>query len=135
MQYKISNQRVVFFDGICNLCLRSINYLIKYDKKQSLKFASLQGEYANKMLHPTDHKNLESILYFDSKELYAKSTAILKICNVLGGWHKLLLVGYLLPKFLRDGLYSFIAQNRYQWFGKQDHCMIPTKDIQDRFLE
>ena len=135
MQCKISNQRVVFFDGICNLCQRSIKYLIKYDKKQSLKFASLQGEYANKMLHPTDHKNLESILYFDSKELYTKSTAILKICNVLGGWHKILLVGYLLPKFIRNMVYDVIAQNRYKWFGRQEHCMVPTNDLKNRFIE
>lgn len=116
MQYKISNQKVVFFDGVCNLCQRSIKYIIKYDKKQSLKFASLQGEYAKKMLHPTDHKNLGRILYFDSKELNTKSTAILKLCNVLGGWHKILLLGYLLPKFFRNMFYDVIAQNRYFLF-------------------
>ena len=135
MQHKISNQKVVLFDGVCNLCQRSIKYIIKYDKKQSLKFASLQGEYAKKMLHPTDHKNLGSILYFDSKELNTKSTAIIKLCNVLGGWHKILLLGYLLPKFFRNMFYDVIAQNRYKWFGRHEHCMVPTKDLKNRFLE
>lgn len=126
---------VVFFDGVCTLCQRSVRYLLKHDKKKVLKFAPLQGQYAKKTLPPEDLKNLKSIVFYDGKALYKKSTAILKLCTILGGGHKLLLVGYLLPKFLRNGLYSFIAQNRYRWFGQQEHCMVPTKDIQDRFLE
>ena len=126
---------VVFFDDVCNLCQHSVRYLLKYDKKKVLKFASQQGQYAKKILPPEEVKNLKSLLFYNKKTLYKKSDAVLELCKVLGGGHKLLLVGYILPKFLRDGLYSFIAQNRYRWFGKQDHCMIPTKDIQDRFLE
>ena len=126
---------VVFFDGVCNLCQHSVRYLLKHDKKKVLKFASLQGEYAKKILPPKDLNNLESLLFYNKKTLYKKSGAVLELCKVLGGGHKLLLVGYLLPKFLRDGLYSFIAQNRYRWFGQQELCMVPTKDLQDRFLE
>ena len=126
---------VVFFDGVCNLCQHSVRYLLKHDKKKVLKFASLQGQYAKKTLNAEHLKNLESLLFYNKKTLYKKSDAVLELCKVLEGGHKLLLVGYLLPKFLRDGLYSMIAQNRYRWFGKQDHCMIPTKDIQDRFLD
>ena len=126
---------VVFFDGVCNLCQRSVRYLLKHDKNKRLKFASLQGQYAKKTLPPEDLNHLESIVLYDGNALYKKSTAILKLCKVLGGGHKLLLVGYLLPKFLRDGLYGFIAKNRYRWFGQQEHCMVPTKDIQDRFLD
>ena len=126
---------VVFFDGVCNLCQHSVRHLLKHDKKKVLKFASQQGQYAKKILPPEEIKNLESLLFYNKKTLYKKSDAVLELCKVLGGGHKLLLVGYLLPKFLRDGLYSFIAQNRYRWFGKQDYCMVPTKDIQDRFLK
>ena len=126
---------VVFFDGVCNLCQYSVCYLIKHDKKKVLKFASLQGEYAKKILNAEHLKNLESLLFYNKKTIYKKSDAVLELCKVLGGWHKLFLVGYSLPPFLRNGLYSFIAQNRYRWFGKQDHCMIPTKDIQYRFLK
>ena len=75
------------------------------------------------------------MVFFDGKALYKKSTAILKLFTVLGGWHKLLLVGYILPQFIRDSLYSFVAKNRYRWFGKQDYCMIPTIDLKDRFLD
>ena len=126
---------VVFFDGVCNLCQYSVCYLLKHDKKKVLKFASLQGQYAKKILNSEHLKNLESLLFYNKKTIYKKSDAVLELCKVLGGWHKLFLVGYSLPPFLRNGLYSFIAQNRYRWFGKQDHCMIPTKDIQDRFLD
>lgn len=126
---------IVFFDGICNLCQHSVRYLIQHDKNKTLKFASLQGKHAKKMLQPNDVNSLESMVFFDGKELYKKSSAILKLSTVLGGWHKLLLVGYLLPKFLRDGLYSFIAKNRYRWFGKQGHCMVQTKALKSRFLE
>lgn len=126
---------VVFFDGVCNLCQYSVCYLLKHDKKKVLKFASLQGQYAKKILNAEHLKNLESLLFYNKKTIYKKSDAVLELCKVLGGWHKLFLVGYSLPPFLRNGLYSFIAQKRYRWFGKQDHCMIPTKDIQYRFLK
>ena len=126
---------VVFFDGVCNLCQHSVRYLLKHDKKKVLKFASLQGQYAKKTLNAEHLKNLESLLFYNKKTIYKKSDAVLELCKVLGGWHKIFLVGYSLPPFLRNGLYSFIAQNRYRWFGKQDYCMMPTKDIQDRFLE
>ena len=126
---------VVFFDGVCTLCQRSVRYLLKHDKKKILKFASLQGECAKKILNAEQLKNLESLLFYNKKTLHKKSDAVLELCKVLGGGHKLLLVGYLLPKFLRDGLYGFIAKNRYRWFGQQEHCMVPTKDIQDRFLD
>ena len=126
---------VVFFDGICNLCQYSVRYLIQHDKNKTLKFASLQGKHAKKMIQLNGVNSLESMVFFDGKELYKKSTAILKLSTVLGGWHKLLLVGYILPQFIRDSLYSLVAKNRYRWFGKQDYCRIPTKDLQDRFLD
>ena len=126
---------VVFFDGICNLCQYSVRYLIQHDKNKTLKFASLQGKHAKKMIQLNGVNSLESMVFFDGKALYKKSTAILKLFTVLGGWHKLLLVGYILPQFIRDSLYSFVAKNRYSWFGKQDYCMIPTIDLKDRFLD
>lgn len=126
---------VVLFDGVCNLCQYSVRYLIKHDKKKVLKFTSLQGKYAKTVLSPKELQSLDSILLCDGKTIYKKSDAVLKLCRVLGGWHKLLLVGHILPEFIRDGLYNLIAKNRYRWFGQQDQCMIPTKEIQNRFLE
>ena len=125
---------IVFFDGICNLCHHSVRYLIQHDKNKTLKFASLQGENAKKMLQLNDINSLESMVFFDGKELYKKSTAILKLSTALGGWHKLLLVGYILPQFIRDSLYSLVAKNRYRWFGKHTQCALPTAEQRERFI-
>ena len=126
---------VVFFDGVCNLCQGSVRYLIKHDKKNALKFASLQGSYAKSFLPSTELESLDSILLYDGENLYKKSSAVLKLSKLLGGWHRLLVLGHLLPIFIRNGLYDLVAKNRYQWFGKQNQCMQPSADLKSRFLD
>jgi predicted DCC family thiol-disulfide oxidoreductase YuxK len=126
---------IVFFDGVCNLCQGSVRYLIKYDKKGVLKFASLQGNYAKDFINETEIQSMQSILFFDGKMLYKKSTAVLKLSRLLGGWHQLLLLGYILPRFVRDWLYNTVAKNRYRWFGQKDQCMLPSKGFENRFLD
>ena len=126
---------VVFFDGVCNLCQCSVRYLIKHDKKNVLKFASLQGPHAKSFLPTTELESLDSILFYDGKNLYKKSSAVLKLSKLLGGWHRLLLLCHLLPVFIRNGLYDLVAKNRYQWFGKQNQCMQPSADLKSRFLD
>jgi predicted DCC family thiol-disulfide oxidoreductase YuxK len=126
---------IVFFDGVCNLCQGSVRYLIKHDKKGVLKFASLQGNYAKDFVNETEIQSMQSIIFFDGKILYKKSTAVLKLSRLLGGWHQLLLLGYILPRFVRDWLYNIVAKNRYRWFGKKDQCMLPSKGFENRFLD
>ena len=126
---------VVFFDGVCNLCQGSVRYLIKHDKKNALKFASLQGPYAKSFLPTTELESLDSILFYDGENLYKKSCAVLKLSKLLGGWHQLLLLGHLLPLFISNGLYDLVAKNRYKWFGKQNQCMQPSADLKSRFLD
>tara|TARA_B110000003_G_scaffold103872_1_gene106034 strand:+ start:738 stop:1121 length:384 start_codon:yes stop_codon:yes gene_type:complete len=126
---------IVFFDGVCNLCQGSVRYLIKHDKKGVLKFASLQGNYAKDFVNETEIQSMQSVLFFDGKMLYKKSTAVLKLSRLLGGWHQLLLLGYILPRFVRDWLYNIVAKNRYRWFGKKDQCMLPSKGFENRFLD
>ena len=126
---------IVFFDGVCNLCQGSVRYLIKHDKKGVLKFASLQGNYAKYFVNETEIQSMQSILFFDGNMLYKKSTAVLKLSRLLGGWHQLLLLGYILPRFFRDWLYNIVAKNRYRWFGKKDQCMLPSKGFENRFLD
>ena len=126
---------IVFFDGVCNLCQGSVRYLIKHDKKGVLKFASLQGNYAKDFVNETEIQSMQSVLFFDGKMLYKKSTAVLKLSRLLGGWHQLLLLGYILPRFFRDWLYNIVAKNRYRWFGKKDQCMLPSKGFENRFLD
>ena len=126
---------IVFFDGVCNLCQGSIRYLIKHDKKGVLKFASLQGNYAKDFVNETKIQSMQSILFFDGKMLYKKSIAVLKLSRLLGGWHQMLLLGYIFPRFFRDWLYNIVAKNRYRWFGKKDQCMLPSKGFENRFLD
>ena len=126
---------IVFFDGVCNLCQGSVRYLIKHDKKGVLKFASLQGNYAKDFVNETEIQSMQSIMFFDGKMLYKKSTAVLKLSRLLGGWHQLLLLGYILPRFVRDWLYNIVAKNRYRWFGKKDQCMQPSKGFENHFLD
>jgi len=130
-------QKIVFFDGVCNLCNRSVDFLIKQDKKGVLKFASLQSDFAKSFL-PEDLVNsadLDSIIFSDGVSFYTKSSAVLAICKSLGGGFHFFRIGNLLPIFIRDGLYRFIANNRYKWFGKKDQCRVPTEDLKKRFLD
>ena len=130
-------QTSVFFDGVCNLCNRSVNFLISKDKKEVLKFASLQSEYAQNTIPKEllNRENLDTIVVYTNGKLYNRSNAVLKLCKILGGGFYVFLIGYLIPRFIRDGLYRFIANNRYRWFGTQSQCRVPTSDLKDRFLE
>jgi len=130
-------QTSVFFDGVCNLCNRGVNFLISKDKKEVLKFASLQSEYAQNTIPKEllNRENLDTIIVYSDGQFYDRSNAVLKLCKILGGGFYVFLIGYLIPRFIRDGLYLFIANNRYRWFGKKLQCRIPTVDLKDRFLD
>ena len=130
-------QQLVFFDGVCQLCNRSVNFLIKQDKKNVLKFASLQSAYAQNVVPKAllNHEKLDSIIVYTDGKFYDQSIAVLKLCKILGGLFTVFLIGYLLPRFIRDGLYSFIANNRYRWFGITDQCRVPTAELKKRFLD
>jgi len=130
-------QTSVFFDGVCNLCNRGVNFLISKDKKEVLKFASLQSEYAQNTIPKEllNRENLDTIIVYSDGQFYDRSNAVLKLCKILGGEFYVVLIGYLIPRFIRDGLYRFIANNRYHWFGKTAQCRIPTVDLKERFLD
>ena len=128
---------IIFFDGVCNLCNKSINRLIKNDIKKKFKFASLQSDFAMSFVpdQMINHKNLDTILLYKKGQFYDRSNAVLNICKALGGGFNLFLIGYIVPRFIRDAMYRLVANNRYKWFGKEDQCMVPTDDLKDRFLE
>ena len=127
---------IIFFDGVCNLCNKSINRLIKNDVKKKFKFASLQSDFAMSFVpdQMINHKNLDTILLYKKGQFYDRSNAVLNICKALGGGFNLFLIGYIVPRFIRDAMYRLVANNRYKWFGKEDQCMVPTDDLKDRFL-
>ena len=128
---------IIFFDGVCNLCNESVKRVIKKDVKKEFKFASLQSEFAMSYVphHLLNRKNLDTIILYRDGKFYDRSNAVLNICNTLGGVFNLFIIGYLVPRFIRDALYRLVANNRYKWFGKKDKCMVPTDDLKERFLD
>lgn len=131
------NSSVIFFDGVCNLCNSSVLFIIKRDKKSYFQFASLQSNYAKKVLPDalTKEDNLSSIILMKDGKVFQKSSAALKIAYKLSGLWPLMIVFMIIPKFIRDWVYDIIAKNRYKWFGKKDQCMIPSPELKIRFLD
>ena len=130
------NKSIILFDGVCNLCNASVKFVIKHDKKEQFLFASFQSDAAKEiMLHfNLKNLNLDSIVLIDDGKIYEKSTAILRITRHLNSGFKLLYFFIVIPKFVRDWLYSYIAKNRYRFFGKRESCRIPSLELKNRFL-
>ena len=132
-----SNRPVIFFDGVCNLCNRSVQFILKRDKKKQFLFAPLQGktgtEFLNSRQLPLNDFN--SFILVEGDKIYTKSTAALTVARKLGGGWKLLYGFMIVPKFIRNAVYNFIATHRYKWFGRKDECMIPTPELKERFLD
>ncbi|WP_273274992.1 thiol-disulfide oxidoreductase DCC family protein [Maribacter polysiphoniae] len=131
-------KKIVLFDGVCNLCNRSIQFIIRHDKKDEFRFATLQGDLGKQLVKERhiDTDTVDSIILIEpGVAYYTKSTAALKIGTSFGGAWKLLTVLELIPSSLSDIVYDFVARNRYQWYGKKDACMIPTPELKAKFLE
>lgn len=127
---------VILFDGVCNLCNASVLFVIDRDPKAKFRFASLQSEYGQSQLTkfglPTSELN--SVMLIDKGELYQKSNAALEIARNLRGLWPLLYAFKIIPPFIRNAVYDWIARNRYRWYGKKDECMIPTLELKARFV-
>ena len=117
---------VILYDGYCNLCNGAVNFVIKRDKKNIFRFASLQSPEGRNMLlgFSSLKRNVDSIIYCEDKKFYMKSTAVLRIFKKLGRAWQLLYVFIIIPSFIRDPLYDLIARNRKSWFGQTDQCMV-----------
>jgi len=131
---------VILFDGVCNLCNSTVQWVIERDKEGQFDFASLQSDVARRELGKVmDTKEIDalpdSIILLDSDGVHVRSAAALRILRGLGSWFLLLRLGVVLPGPIRDTIYDMVARNRYRWFGRRDTCMIPTPDIAARFLD
>lgn len=129
---------ILFFDGVCNLCNRFVQVVIRNDKKAIFRFASLQsrtGQQVQDLIKEREGRVPDSLVLWYKNEYYIKSDAVLKAAGTLGGFWLFLLPGYLLPRFVRNKIYDFVARNRYRWFGRKDECMIPTEELKSRFLD
>ena len=133
---RIPHQPLLLFDGVCNLCNSSIQYILKKDTKNQFKFASLQSDAAKQILlqFDKDNSDLDSIILIYNNRVFSKSTAALKVAEILGGFLSLTLIFWIVPKPLRDWAYDHVAKNRYKWYGKRESCMVPTSELKSRFI-
>ena len=132
-----NQDEIVLFDGVCNLCDASVQFIIKHEKHPELKFASLQSATAQQLIKQfnLNNKNIDSIVYISKNNLYIKSGAALRLSKKLKGLYPLLFAFIIVPPFIRNAVYDFIARNRYKWYGKKDSCMMPTPETRSRFID
>ena len=137
------NQPIILFDGVCNLCNASVQFIIERDPTAIFRFSALQSDFGQSILAKnslnTDlssqrHEGGDSVILVENGKVYDRSTAALRIARQLSGVVKLLYVFIIVPRPIRDFVYKIIAKNRYRWFGKQDACWMPTKELKARFL-
>jgi predicted DCC family thiol-disulfide oxidoreductase YuxK len=130
------NDPVILFDGYCNLCNSTINYIIDHDPHAYFKLGSLQSEEAKIYLdkYNLGRNKFKTVVLIENKTVYTQSTAALKIAKRLYGPVKLLWIFILLPRFIRDPVYNWVARNRYKWFGKREQCRVATLELKSRFL-
>jgi len=134
---------IILYDGVCGLCNRLVQFLLKHDKEGQLRFASLQSDFAEKVLsrHGIDAKDLDTVQVVENydqpgERVLQRSDAILRAGRELGGfWSASSSIAQLVPRGLRDLVYRFVATNRYRVFGKYDTCMLPDPDQRSRFLD
>jgi predicted DCC family thiol-disulfide oxidoreductase YuxK len=132
------NKHLILFDGVCNLCNSSVLYVIKRDKKNKFLFAPLQSEIGESLIKKfkIDPEKTDSILLYNPKSdsLKHKSTAALHVAKHLGFPSSLMVIFFIVPTFIRNWVYNYVAKNRYKWYGKKDACMIPTPELKSKFL-
>lgn len=128
---------ILLFDGVCNLCNGFVQFIIKNDPNAKFRFAALQSEVGQQLLQEAkmSMNDLNTVVFYDEEKFYTHSDVGLRVARHLGGWWTSFLIFKIIPKSLRDGIYNWIAKNRYRWFGKRESCIIPTAELKARFLE
>ena len=131
------DKKIILFDGVCNLCDSSVQFVIKHDKKDVFRFVSLQSELGQKIINHIGISDLNidsTALYEPEKGYYYKAEVAFRILKELNGIYQCLFVFSIFPKSILNNIYDYVAKNRYEWFGKKESCMIPTPELQSKFL-
>lgn len=133
----LQEQRIIFFDGLCNLCNASVDFVVSHDANRLFRFASLQSELGEEVLkkHKLSAQAYDSFILLEKGTLYIKSSAALRVARHLGLPISLLWIFIIVPPFIRNAVYSWVAQNRYKWFGKKETCRLPTPEERALFLD
>lgn len=137
MQNLPPNKKIILFDGVCNLCNTAVQFIIEHDKKDVFRFVALQSDLGHEIIKHIgiDTKVIDSIvLYQPGVAYYYKSAAALEIAKDLNGFFYWTGILNILPERLRNGLYDYVARNRYKWYGKKETCIMPTNALKLKFL-
>ena len=126
--------KIILFDGVCNLCESSVNFIIKYDTQKHFFFVSQNSDKGKALLKKHSLENIDSLVLLIEGKSYIKSRAVFEIAKYFEGKWRYLAIFRFIPSFLSDGVYDVIAKNRYKIFGKKSHCMVPTPELKSRFL-
>lgn len=131
-----SHYKIILFDGVCNLCNSSVDFIIKHDKNNVFRFASLQSDFAQgiKKKLPPKYLNTDSFILAEGDNFYVKSSAALRTAKYLGFPLNMLYFFLIIPPFIRNFIYDVIAKNRYKWFGKKQTCRVPSPEEKQKFL-
>jgi predicted DCC family thiol-disulfide oxidoreductase YuxK len=132
-----NNQKILYFDGICNLCAGAVQFVLKRNKKQNIFFASLQSKAGQEMLahFGLPQTDFNSLVFVENGKMYQQSTGALCVARHLNAAWSLLFGLIIIPPFIRNAVYNWVAKNRYKWFGKKNECWLPTPDLKKRFLD
>jgi predicted DCC family thiol-disulfide oxidoreductase YuxK len=136
MSEAIQHKTILLFDGYCNFCSNTVQFILKHEKNNALFFASLQSETGVELLnrYHIDPAKTDSLVLIENDRAYVKSSAALRVSKHLKGLYPALSAFMIVPPFIRNWVYDFIARNRYKWFGKSDSCMLPDASVKQRFL-
>ena len=137
MQNLHQHKKIILFDGLCNLCDGTVQFIIKRDTKDVFRFVYLQSDLGRELLQklPIEFQLTDSVILYESEKVFFyKSQAVFEIVKSIGGIYYCLLIFKLLPNTITNAVYDFIAKNRYRWWGKKESCLVPSKDLQSKFL-
>lgn len=137
IERRLEDNNIIFFDGVCNYCNGFIRFLIRNDPKENLKFSSIQSTFAKRVFKQESIKNeLSTIIFIEGKRIFYRSNAIIEILKKSNS--KLRVLGFIIkivPFFIREYVYEFVAKNRYSIFGKLEECIVPDKEINHLFFD
>jgi predicted DCC family thiol-disulfide oxidoreductase YuxK len=126
---------VILFDGLCNLCNSSVQFILKRDRKKQFRYASMQGVTGRLLLQRFNLSGNSSFFLLKQDKIYTQSDAALKVAKELSGLWPLCYLFIVVPPFIRDSVYRFIASHRYHWFGKKEQCEVPSAAVKNYFLD